>query len=77
MGTKVAIIGGGAAAAFVITELLEHGVGMPAELHWYSGRRGGSRCEDEELAATGDFGHDQADERHRDARADEHGRVVA
>jgi uncharacterized NAD(P)/FAD-binding protein YdhS len=43
MGTKVAIIGGGAAAAFVITELLEHGVGMPAELHWYSGRRGGSR----------------------------------
>ncbi|HSX62185.1 MAG TPA: FAD/NAD(P)-binding protein [Tahibacter sp.] len=43
MATKVAIIGGGAAAAFVITELLEHGVGMPAELHWYSGRRGGSR----------------------------------
>ncbi|TDR38755.1 putative NAD(P)/FAD-binding protein YdhS [Tahibacter aquaticus] len=43
MGTKVAIVGGGAAAAFVITELLEHGVGMPAELHWYSGRRGGSR----------------------------------
>jgi uncharacterized NAD(P)/FAD-binding protein YdhS len=43
MGTKVAIIGGGAAAAFVITELLEHGVGMPAELHWFSGRRGGSR----------------------------------
>ena len=43
MGTKVAIIGGGAAAAFVITELLEHGVGMPAELQWYSGRRGGSR----------------------------------
>lgn len=43
MGMKVAIIGGGAAAAFVITELLEHGVGMPAELHWYSGRRGGSR----------------------------------
>lgn len=43
MGMKVAVIGGGAAAAFVITELLEHGVGMPAELHWYSGRRGGSR----------------------------------
>lgn len=43
MGTKVAIIGGGAAAAFVITELLEHGVGMPAELHWFSGRRSGSR----------------------------------
>lgn len=43
MGTTVAIIGGGAAAAFVITELLEHGVGMPAELNWYSGTRGGTR----------------------------------
>ena len=43
MGTKVAIIGGGAAAAFVITELLEHGVGMPSELNWYSGSRGGTR----------------------------------
>ena len=31
MGTKVAIIGGGAAAAFVITELLEHGVELGLE----------------------------------------------
>ncbi|MEO8671584.1 MAG: FAD/NAD(P)-binding protein [Tahibacter sp.] len=43
MGIKVAIVGGGAAAAFTMTELLEHGVGMPAELQWYSGYRGGSR----------------------------------
>jgi uncharacterized NAD(P)/FAD-binding protein YdhS len=43
MGIRITVIGGGAAAALVITELLDHGVGAPAELLCFSGYRGGSR----------------------------------